>query len=435
VELSSGALTDLSGNPFEGLAGQAGWSFTTALESQIKIHEPFDYTVTGTTDGDDSYLGDGNQNGGIGFDGAWTQQINNIEMEVLTPGLSFTDGGGDVVPVSGNKALRTSRSGFVAASRPVSASATASLTADNSTMWMSFLYEKPSALDGLTADSAVMFASTEPALANDHSLSSTGYGVGIVVEDVGGSGPQYVSTGYYNGTTAVTKTASSFQPEDDAVYLVAAKINWKEDGTPDEIFVFNITDITSEPAEIDAIASATFDMTLADQQSLDVLNVTETQTNAMDEIRIGTGFADIMGNNIPADSFDAYISDPAFGLDPAEQGFGQDPDGDNLANGLEAWFGTHPGEFNPGLAGLTTDGATTTFTHPQNENRPSDVIGFYEWSPNLVDWYAGDGVDGPVGGPRVTFMAQTAGAVTTVTATTAGSAPHLFFRAGVAQLP
>jgi hypothetical protein len=48
-------------------------------------------------------------------------------------------------------------------------------------------------------------------------------------------------------------------------------------------------------------------------------------------------------------------------LDPAEQGFVLDPDGDRLANGLEAWFGTHPGEFTPGLAGLATDGTITSF--------------------------------------------------------------------------
>jgi hypothetical protein len=28
--------------------------------------------------------------------------------------------------------------------------------------------------------------------------------------------------------------------------------------------------------------------------------------------------------------------------------------------------------------------------HPQNENPPSDLAGFYQWSPNLVDWYAGE---------------------------------------------
>ena len=116
-----------------------------------------------------------------------------------------------------------------------------------------------------------------------------------------------------------------------------------------------------------------------------------------------------------------------------QTGFTDDPDGDRLANGLEAWFGTHPGEFNTGLADLTADGATTTFTHPRNANPPGDVTGFYEWSLNLADWYAGDGVDGPPGGPTVTMSPNPIGATTTVTATASEALGKLFLRAGVVQ--
>ena len=137
----------------------------------------------------------------------------------------------------------------------------------------------------------------------------------------------------------------------------------------------------------------------------------------------------------PIDDFDAYISNPSFGLTVGEQGFAQDPDGDGLANGLEAWFGTHPDEFNAGLGNLASDGTTTTFTHPQNETRPADIVGFYEWSPNLLDWYAGDGVDGPPAGPKVIFSVATSGTTTTVTATADGPVPQIFFRARVLRLP
>lgn len=57
---------------------------------------------------------------------------------------------------------------------------------------------------------------------------------------------------------------------------------------------------------------------------------------------------------------------------PGDQlGFGQDPDKDGLANGLENYFGTHPGEFSTGLtAGAVTrvGGNSFTFTHPHNPN-------------------------------------------------------------------
>jgi hypothetical protein len=117
-----------------------------------------------------------------------------------------------------------------------------------------------------------------------------------------------------------------------------------------------------------------------------------------------------------------------------QTGFADDPDGDRIANGLEAWFGTHPGEFNAGLTGLTViNSTTTTFSHPQNEGPPSDVRGFYEWSPNLTNWYDGDGVAGPPGGPTVTISPATGGAVTTVTVTASGPLEMLFVRVGVTR--
>jgi hypothetical protein len=134
-----------------------------------------------------------------------------------------------------------------------------------------------------------------------------------------------------------------------------------------------------------------------------------------------------------SDDFNSWISDPSFGLDPAERGFALDPDGDDLANGIEAWLGTHPVEFNAGLADLVFDGTTATFEHPQNDDPPSDLTGFYEWSPNLSDWYASG--SGPAGGPTVSFVPNTEGTTTTVTATASEVMVKLFLRVRVMQLP
>lgn len=130
-----------------------------------------------------------------------------------------------------------------------------------------------------------------------------------------------------------------------------------------------------------------------------------------------------------ANDFEAYISAPAFALDPSELGMNDDPDGDSILNGLEAWFGTHPGTFNAGLVLSATDGTTTTLTHPHNDNSPSDQSGFYEWSPNLVDWYLGDGIDGPSGGPSVSISPNLSGA----TATASELMKTLFLRLRVIQ--
>lgn len=132
-------------------------------------------------------------------------------------------------------------------------------------------------------------------------------------------------------------------------------------------------------------------------------------------------------------SFNSFITNPSYGIAPEEQGFMDDPDGDGLANGLEAWFGTHPGEFNASLAALNQNGNTITFTHPHNEDAPGDVSSFYQWSPNLIDWYAGDGVAGPDGGPTLTITSETIGTTTTVTAISPGPLERIFLRAGAVQ--
>ena len=137
----------------------------------------------------------------------------------------------------------------------------------------------------------------------------------------------------------------------------------------------------------------------------------------------------------PATTFATWIGNPAFGLPPSQQGFGDDPDGDHLANGLEAWLGSHPGRFSQGLAPGVLNGNAFTSTHSKNESPPTDLSGFYEWSPNLSDWYAGDGTDGPPGGITAVISTGSLGSTTTVTTTASEAAERLFLRLGVSQTP
>ena len=159
--------------------------------------------------------------------------------------------------------------------------------------------------------------STTPTLANDHSLGEAGYGVGILIGESGQQLSATVETGYYLNSTITTRVQSTINPNDteNVTFLLAAKINWKPDGTPDEIFIFNITDLTTEPLEEDAIASDTFDMLLTAQQSLDTLNIGETQIDAFDEIRFGDTFADVVQTN-PAPELQLAITEIGYALDP-----------------------------------------------------------------------------------------------------------------------
>ena len=108
-------------------------------------------------------------------------------------------------------------------------------------------------------------------------------------------------------------------------------------------------------------------------------------------------------------------------------------DRDGIPNAVEAWFGTDPTLSSPGLSIATIGQTTTTFSHPQNANPPSDLTGSYQWSTNLVDWYACDGVDGPVNGSTITALPNTVGDTTTVTTTSSESLDRFFLRVVVEQ--
>jgi hypothetical protein len=111
-----------------------------------------------------------------------------------------------------------------------------------------------------------------------------------------------------------------------------------------------------------------------------------------------------------ADTFTDYIADPAFGLAPADQGIDLDPDKDGSSNGKEAFFGTHPGEASRGLsAGAVVTGGTPTFTftHPVNDNPPSDLSATYIWSKDLKGDFYADGIENE--GTTVTFVRRRSG--------------------------
>jgi hypothetical protein len=134
-------------------------------------------------------------------------------------------------------------------------------------------------------------------------------------------------------------------------------------------------------------------------------------------------------------SFSSWISNPAFGLAPADRDLSDDPDGDGVDNGVENFFGTHPGAFTRGLAAGVRNGNSFTFTHPKSASPASDLTASYQWSKDLGSFLAGGATDGA--GTTVTFTTQAdtpSPGFTTVTATVTGTgSSRLFSRVGVIQ--
>lgn len=135
---------------------------------------------------------------------------------------------------------------------------------------------------------------------------------------------------------------------------------------------------------------------------------------------------------VVANSYENWVRDHSLGgLD----GLGDDPDGDRIPNGIEAWFGTNPGAFSHGVANLSSNGWVTTFTHPVASVIPDNLQRSYQWSSNLVDWYDCDGVDGPAAGGRVTAASQVSNRTATVTLTATEAMGCLFLRPMVSVTP
>lgn len=406
VELTAGAITDLSGNPFGGIAGSKTWSFVTAVTTppapSLLAHYTFDVASGGTTP-DSVGSAFATLGGGVGID-------PNIAGKIGAGALRMTNANGsNAASVDG--AVTSNSFAWANGARTVTFwwKAMTPVADTGQGTYVSF---------GTTASNGTRFDIKET------NSASPGSQLRVEIQGVGfNTNPANFDDGNWHFVAVTVPDNATFR-----------EISWYVDGSA--------TSLNTSLSTL-AIATGTGPVVFGDSiitapnggdnrtpnGFLDDFQLYGRVLTQHEILFLRDNPGDVLG--MPTATFDNYMSDPTFGIDPTQQGFADDPDRDGLANGLEAWFGTHPAQPNTALSILASDGTTTTFSHPQNESPPADIIGFYEWSPDLDKWYAGDGVDAPPGGPTVVFSVESLGATTVVTATASAASERLFMRAVV----
>jgi hypothetical protein len=256
---------------------------TTSANARIIVEEQFIYEPPeANIDG---------QNGGTGFNGPWVSTISHGRIYwIRSPGLSFS-----TLPVAGNSVSRYGSAGRAQAHRLLSAASQSALTGEGTTIWFSVLFQEPA---NQYRHGSFLFGTDAFTTDGTPTLSAAGYGLGFTIQaapDGSSQGSGTINALAFNGSTAPIVVQGTFTSDPiTATVLIVGKINWKADGTPDELYLFNVTDLSTEPLEQTAIASITnLDFS---QSAFDLIAMWDSNNSITDEIRFGNTFADVMGN-------------------------------------------------------------------------------------------------------------------------------------------
>jgi hypothetical protein len=322
-----------------------------SAHAALTIKEQFVYTAGESLAG---------KAGGTGFSGAWATTSNGTN-----PLFTVQDGGLSFIPLetAGNSVYRTGNSGRAEANRAISAASQAALFADGTTIWFSVLYQKTGP-DGRAA--FVIGTDTYDVGAGGQLSHFTAGGEGF---GFGSSGDQLVTAISYDdiaGLTAVDSTVDA-----STVKMIAGKIVWNPNGTDDELYLYDVTDLSTEPTT--PIATVTADL---DQSAFDLVALQHSYNNTtFDEIRIGTTVRGVVmfdPNNPSVNVGGDMITLSGMGVDLAPTVVNNDPEEPQRPLSYE-WTTDAPGgytiEWDPSN---TVEAPTVTIT-PDTPGNPQTV--------------------------------------------------------------
>jgi hypothetical protein len=256
------------------------------------LYEPFDYPVgaiAGRSGGD-----------GWGSGNAWrTLPTGESNLQaVASPGLAF----GDLVE-SGNSIVRTANNRRSSMSRGFSA---AGLTGDNSTVWFSLLFADNNNGRGATESGFALATADFDGQQNDPRLPGAVGNDGIGFTTAGGN---LKASGWVGGGTATDSAGTLSVGANDSTRFLVGKIDWGTADTGDSsnhsVTVFNVPSnaLSTEPSS----GGVTLSGLNFDQSAIDIVTWQDNKTMGVDEIRVGTTYADVAPISEPSPSAGTYL--------------------------------------------------------------------------------------------------------------------------------
>lgn len=381
VEIAGSAIEDLSGNPFAGFSGEATWSFITAATLQPSTVDAsgfYDVTDNAVMTADlldwgyVSQQANNSQSGGFG-------SLSEVNADNTPFGSLALGNYGNLTTVSGSSSIGTVTFTEGAPSDVLGAA----FTASSANGWYSF--------DGNAAHGDMRGMDGNEQDVWTLSFNDLGIGQFAITVYLGVSEAQNtkVFDMDYTLTDGSTVSGTSTSLAGSHYSLVTSPESF-------HLFTYKIT-VTTTTADADL--SLTFGGV--------------SGPNGGEVLLSGYTVAAVEASDSFADWIGSYS-----GLGTLTA-FGDDADGDGQKNGLENYFGTHPGESSQGLVSGNVSDNTMTFTHPLNDAPASNLAASYRWSKDLVSFHAdGDEFEGST----VSFEQGTpADGLVTVTATISGT--------------